>query len=147
MAVIRAEPHYPSDKYLNDAEKCIVEKLSFDDVAVMSIYLYADAMFMDKAKKVMKKFKKVCGHVDDVKHMDEDDIEALDWKQAYNLKFAQILENNGLEPMIDEYGALGWIDKCGGKHFGDDYYIFPLYADKETLEKDLKEFNENCEEL
>ena len=144
MAIIHVEPHRPSDKYLDDAERCILKRLSFDDVAVMTVYLYADIKYADEAKKVMKKFKKVCGDVDRVKYMDEEDIEALDWKQVYNLKFTEILDRHGLKTYIDEYGSLGWIDRCRYKHFGDDYYIFPLYLDEDTLEEHIKEFNEEC---
>lgn len=125
-------------KYFDKVDKCACETMSFDEIAQLAIYVGADVMYEDKAKESFETFKTKCSHINDVKDLDfKEDWNEVDWFGVYKQKFAEILDEYGLEPYVDEYGTFGYIDKRG-KHFGDAPGQFPWYSNEKLLKESLK---------
>lgn len=117
--------------------QCVADNLNFDDVALATVCLFADVRQCTKAKKVFDKVKKECKP--EFTGVSKTDLEReVDWKHIYNFKVNDYIDGEGFSKEEDSYGAYGWTDNSGNKHFGDDRGLFPLFADEESLKKALE---------
>lgn len=115
-----------------ELERCIDEKLSFNDIATVTVCLYADLKYCPKAEKVLEKAKKKCPT-----ELSKSDIEReVGWDGLYNQRMREILAEYGYKTWVDKWGAYCWTDSLGN-HCGDSSGFFPFYLHEEVLRKDL----------
>lgn len=128
------------DPVITKAESCASTDLSFDDIAAIAVYLYADVEYEKEAEKSLQKFISVCsGSNEKLNEMDKDEMETgIGWDGLYNDKFRDILEEYGLKSEIDKYGSFGWRDEEGA-HFGDSSGFFPFYLHEKSLRESIQE--------
>ena len=129
------------DDEIYELEIDIVKSASFDNIAPIVIYLYADLKYEKEAVNALKKLKNQC-KIDEVqkflvKDLKKGNVPDIDFSYVYNQLFKSILKEYSFETYIDEYGAYGWIDNNGDKHSGDSSGYYPFYMDEETLRKNL----------
>jgi len=112
------------------------DKLSFDEIAVCAITMEADLMYEPQCRVALKKFQQVSPLA---KEKSIEELMKIDWNGVYQIQVLELLDEFEFDSFVDEWGAYGWIDKKGNKHFGDGKYEYPFYADIETLRSDLEE--------
>ena len=76
----------------------------------------------------------------------EEFIEEYDFLCIYNQMMLDIMEDYGLEPWVDEYGAYGW-SYGGGFIWADGSGEFPWYEDEKDLRERIEEFISDVDEL
>lgn len=121
---------------------------SFDAVAPVAVYMYADSDYEKEAVDGFKKLKNDCKNISELKKITTMDVKrgklsGIDVGHIYNRLYEMIAEDYG-EIAVDYYGAWGHIDRCGKGHYGDSQSFFPFYTDEETLKKHLDEWD-RCE--
>lgn len=128
---------------------------AFDDIAPITVFLYADLAYDKQARKALKSLKEHCSNVPEVMEIDEkqltskagvgtDTLDKVWWDEVYNAKFEEILGAYPVErTYIDRWGAKAYVDAKGNHHSGDDAGFYPFYTDEETLRKDLHDYNYN----
>jgi len=123
-------------------EKCAREKLSFNDIASVTIYLFADVTFEKKALKAMEKFRDVCSteHPELRKARIGTLEREIGWDGLYNDEVRRIAEEEfGFKTFVDKYGAYCWIDDFNNKICGDQSGFFSFYSDEKVLREHMKE--------
>ena len=130
----------------DSVEAKIIAKAAFDDIAPIAIFLKADCKYKKQARAALKRLKKAFIDLPEVQELSanrliaDGDTGNVDFGHIYNRLYEMIAKEYG-EIGVDRYGAWGHIDTNGDEHWGDDYGFFPWYMDKETLRKDLEEYN------
>lgn len=118
----------------------------FDAVAPIAVYVHADLKYEKEAVAGLKELKKQCGHIPEIKALTptglkEGNTPGVDFAHIYNRLYEMKAKDYG-DIAVDKYGAWGHVDSQGNEHFGDSSGFFPFYTDKETLKKDLEEWNQ-----
>lgn len=123
-------------------QKQILSCASFNDIAPVAIYLYADVQLKIGATAALKRLKQKCSSVPEVREMDAKDIidgrDVLGFDGLYNEKFEEILGEHGLRTWIDKWGAKCYEDARGVKHCGDDSGFYPWVTNETTLKEKIK---------
>jgi hypothetical protein len=114
-------------------EQCIDKELSFDEIASVAVYLYADVKYFPPAKRAIEKAKQKCPT-----ELTAEELETeVGWDGLYNKRVEELATQHGYKTWVDRWGAYCWTDNLGN-HCGDQSNFYPLYLHEETLKKDLE---------
>lgn len=121
-------------------DECVDRVLSFDEIAEVAIYLYADVARAKKAQEALCKARNKCqwSHRE-IRGGPCDVLEALvGWDGLYNDRVRGIVDEFGFPRFVDRWGALCWTD-INGDHCGDQSGFYPFWDSEAALRKRLEE--------
>ncbi len=116
---------------LKGIEKTVYEKATFDEIAPIAIYLYADVLYEKAARKALAGLKRRIKELRGVKL--KEIYRTVDIGVIYNAMFEDIVHGEGLKTYCNEYGSLGFY-----KFWGDNVGHYPYYEAKVYLLEGVK---------
>jgi hypothetical protein len=121
-------------------DECVDRVLSFDEIAEVAIYLYADVARAKKAQPILRKAKDKCSETQpELKGKTCEALEAMvGWDGLYNGRVESVLDEFKVRTWVDEWGGKCWTD-ANGDHCGDQSGFYPFWDNEVALRKRLEE--------
>lgn len=121
-------------------DTCVDRALSFNKIAEVAIYLYADVVHAKRARPILCEARDKCqrsspalkGRLCEVME------NLVGWDGLYNSRVEKILGEFDFRTWVDHWGALCWTD-ANGNHCGDQSGFYPFWDNEEAFRQRLEE--------